>query len=116
MLPEIAQARPTLLPNTLERMTFVLSQMLNDISSISGDQPSASNRTNGHVNPAEDDDQGDGGGPGGVAGGILGVGGGPGGRYSPPVDASAGGERSLGTSSDQLEDQLASLRSSFVNR
>lgn len=83
----------------MERMTFVLSQMLNDISSISGEQ--SSNRTNGHVNPPSDEEQVD-----------RASGGAPAARES----GGGGGERSLSTSSEQLEDQLGYLRSSFVSR
>lgn len=104
---EIGQARPTLQQSLMERMTFVLSQMLNDISSISGDQGSSSSRTNGNVNPESDEeDVGEGAGAASVSGGV------PAARES----GGGGGERSLSTSSEQLEDQLGYLRSSFVSR
>jgi len=88
---EIAQARPTLQQSLMERMTFVLSQMLNDVNTNSGDNP-PSTRTNGHVNPPEEN------------------------QAHQQNPSEEGTTPSVGTSSEQLEDQLASLRSSFVSR
>jgi len=119
---EIAQARPTLHQSLMERMTVVLSQMLTENNANTGAAVASSSAANRNVSE-----------PGGIAGEPDELYG----QHSPIVMDSAGSggvmfphESSApeasgsgntvataeSTGVPQLEDQLASLRRSFVNR